>query len=52
MTFPYPFSLSCKICFQKLLFWYDLLNLETVEKKGKRSNKKLNISGTTTIHDF
>ena len=28
-------SLSCKIFLEKLLFWSDLLKLETVERKQK-----------------
>ena len=28
-------SLSCKTCLEKLLFWSDPLNLETLERKGK-----------------
>ena len=29
-------SLSCKTCLEKLFFWSDPLNLETVERKGKK----------------
>ena len=32
-------SLSCKTCLEKLLFWSDPLNLETVERKGKKGTK-------------
>ena len=38
-----PVSLSYKPCLQKFLFWSSLLNLETVERKGK-NDKALNIS--------
>ena len=29
-------SLICKTLFQKFLFWTDILNLKTVERKGKK----------------
>ena len=32
-------SLSCKTCLEKLLFWSEPLNLETVERKGKKVTK-------------
>ena len=32
-------SLSCKTCLEKLFFWSDPLNLETVERKGKKGAK-------------
>ena len=27
-------SLSCKTCLEKFIFWFDPLNLETMERKG------------------
>ena len=33
------FSLVCKTCLEKFLFWSDSLNLKAVEKKMKQAQK-------------
>ena len=52
--------LSCITCSEKLIFWSDSLNLETVEKKGKKiqnieypkSEKSLLEESKTIFHNF